>query len=697
MSAPLHRRLRARIAACAFGALACLAIAAPPPSVGTARWVAGSLEDKVDQLARQAQERAAPAAAELERLRDDPAVAASAEATRTVLHALAVVHAQNGRPAEAEALAVRVAGHGGDPLARASAELLRAVIADAAGKSELAASLAQSAVVTLQAGCTRSRAAWSPPVAVLPGAGCDYRAAWRALRLLQRRASSLGAPSLATAHEQAALDLATAAGDSYRRATGLSMLAVLAAQGGQGAEAASLVQRARREADAAGDPVLQSLLRSDEARVAEAGHDTAGMLRAREEAHALAVRADAPRSEVKALANLADVYLRLGRFAEALQAADKGLVAVQGQSDPASEMVLLNNAGLAKIGLGRLAEGKRDMARMIDLWRTGAAPSREAETLREFGEALAAAGDAPSALEAYHRERELNAALMRSNGAAALKELQLRNDAQAKQRNIELLARDNALKTEELANGDLRQRVWILVAAVLAVAAMAAVLLFRRVREINRRLNESHLRLRQQSERDPLTDLANRRRFQSVMAQQGGEGGFEGALLLVDIDHFKRINDDLGHAAGDAVIVEVARRLTQATRSDDLVVRWGGEEFLILAPNAGPAQAEQMAGRVLRLLSESPITVEGRSVQVTASVGYARFPLPPHRAAVAWEQAVNLVDLALYTAKNEGRGRAVGLRASTASNGQMLRAVESDFERARQDGRVSLLETVAGP
>ena len=90
-----------------------------------------------------------------------------------------------------------------------------------------------------------------------------------------------------------------------------------------------------------------------------------------------------------------------------------------------------------------------------------------------------------------------------------------------------------------------------------------------------------------QSERDPLTNLANRRHFLSVMqaeqARGGAEAGFDGALLLVDIDHFKHVNDSHGHAAGDIVLCEVARRLNEAVRGDDLVVRWGGEEFLVLA------------------------------------------------------------------------------------------------------------------
>jgi predicted signal transduction protein with EAL and GGDEF domain len=78
----------------------------------------------------------------------------------------------------------------------------------------------------------------------------------------------------------------------------------------------------------------------------------------------------------------------------------------------------------------------------------------------------------------------------------------------------------------------------------------------------------------------------------------------------------------------------------------------------------------------------------------TASIGYARFPLPPHAVPLSWEQAINLVDLALYVAKSEGRHRAIGVTGSSAASVQALQAVEADFDRARQDGRVTLVRAI---
>jgi diguanylate cyclase (GGDEF)-like protein len=685
---------RLALYACAL-ALAATALPAAANAPGAAKTTVATpkvdpVAQRIDAIVTAGYERPAQAIATLEAMRRDPGLSAAAD-QRAVLLGMGLVEAQTGHAARASTIAEQLlASAVEDPQGRwmAASNLVRAALAENAGQLDVAAALAQSALPALHAGCPGG-----PPAASTPAPECDYRAAWRVLAILEGRALSQGLSVTVQSMAQSALVLAEWAGDARRRIANLGSLALAAQARGERERAQQLVQQARRLATDSDDQSLQARVSNVEARLANMQGDRRAGLRHFEEALALAMLAQAPRLEATLLNNLSDAYARLDRPADALRAADRALIIVRRHNDVRNERVLLNNAGIAKIGLGRLAEGKRDLAELLELWQRSGETGRQVGTLQEFGEALAAAGDARGALELYHRERALSAEVMSANRSIALKEMQSRNDADARQRDIELLARDNALKTEALASRDLQQRIWWLLAAVMLLAIVLVVILYRRVRDTHARLAASHVQLQAQSERDPLTNLANRRHFHAVMSRLCSSGGFDGALLLVDIDHFKRVNDVSGHAAGDQVLIEVARRLNEAVRSDDLVVRWGGEEFLILAPRAAPEQAEQMAARVLRIIGQTPVTVGAQALRVTASIGYARFPLPPYGAEVPWEQAVNLADMALYTAKNQGRNRAVGIASSTAATREALHDIESDFDRAWRDGRVTLLQT----
>jgi len=252
---------------------------------------------------------------------------------------------------------------------------------------------------------------------------------------------------------------------------------------------------------------------------------------------------------------------------------------------------------------------------------------------------------------------------MESQRKAAEQALRERYDREAQQRSIELKSRDNAVQAVLLHNRTLTQRLWAAAAVLTGLSAVFLGGLLRRMRDTQRAVQYSQAQLRLQSERDPLTGLANRRHGQDVLrAALAGEGGaYSGALLLIDIDHFKHINDGHGHAVGDLVLVEAARRLTHAVRAEDLVVRWGGEELLVIAPQVSGAALDELAARLLRGLGGEPASCGGGSVPVTVSIGYGAFPLAAGAGALPWERALNLVDMALYTANSQGRNRAVGI------------------------------------
>ena len=160
------------------------------------------------------------------------------------------------------------------------------------------------------------------------------------------------------------------------------------------------------------------------------------------------------------------------------------------------------------------------------------------------------------------------------------------------------------------------------------------------------------------SSRDALTGLANRRSFELALAREVdrvARSGESALLLVVDIDHFKLVNDRYGHLAGDLVIRATADALAHAVRPMDLVARIGGEEFAILLPNCPAAFGPQVAERVRRSVARSPVTTpEGRQIEFTASVGGAFAPQWVRSTQGLW---LERADQQLYRAKHEGRDR----------------------------------------
>src|SRR5688572_8951910 len=165
-------------------------------------------------------------------------------------------------------------------------------------------------------------------------------------------------------------------------------------------------------------------------------------------------------------------------------------------------------------------------------------------------------------------------------------------------------------------------------------------------------------RLYRQAHYDPLTQLPNRALFRDRLSQElaaSATGLTRGALMYVDLDHFKRVNDTLGHSAGDQLLSVVAHRLKACTKEGDTVARLGGDEFTVLLRNVGDAEtARNIADRVIRSLA-LPANLGGRDYQMRASVGVTLFP----DDGVDLEDVIRHADLAMYRAKAQGRGRAI--------------------------------------
>lgn len=154
---------------------------------------------------------------------------------------------------------------------------------------------------------------------------------------------------------------------------------------------------------------------------------------------------------------------------------------------------------------------------------------------------------------------------------------------------------------------------------------------------------------------DDLTQLLNRRHFFTVVDQQlqNATDGTVG-LLVMDVDHFKSINDRFGHEAGDVVLQEVAHRLKTMVTIGASIGRYGGEEFIIFLPDTAGNAADQVATDLLRLIRSTPFVIRGEAISVTVSIGVVSLPLPVERTSL-----FRYADQALYQAKALGRNQVV--------------------------------------
>jgi diguanylate cyclase (GGDEF)-like protein len=219
-----------------------------------------------------------------------------------------------------------------------------------------------------------------------------------------------------------------------------------------------------------------------------------------------------------------------------------------------------------------------------------------------------------------------------------------------------------------------RFRVIVTVATMFAMAA----LVFMKQHRLHEQLKQSNEVLQDASMTDPLTGVRNRRFFtatiegdvaKTLRAYADGHEPTTRDLVfyLVDVDDFKEVNDQHGHDAGDRVLVEMSLRISSAIRNSDVLVRWGGEEFLIVSRYTDRREAEILAARVMQAVGERPYAVNahGESIRRTCSIGWAAFPwMEQGLDMLGHEEVLSLADRGLQQAKSLGKNRAIGMIAS---------------------------------
>ncbi|MES2262851.1 MAG: diguanylate cyclase [Pseudomonadota bacterium] len=236
--------------------------------------------------------------------------------------------------------------------------------------------------------------------------------------------------------------------------------------------------------------------------------------------------------------------------------------------------------------------------------------------------------------------------------------------------------------------------------------------------EKNLELEQAYKALEQVSLTDQLTGLRNRRFFlqhvdadvaMSLRRHEAPAVADSGTVatpdrdlvfFMVDLDHFKEVNDRYGHAAGDAVLVQMQERLREVFRESDYLVRWGGEEFLVLARATHRGQAKTMAERIRSAVAHRDFTLpDGTSLTKTCSIGFACFPfLPSQPRLLSWPQVVELADQGLYIAKHSGRNAWAALYTTetTQPDGLFARMMQQ-LEHTVASGQVRVVTNLVHP
>jgi diguanylate cyclase (GGDEF)-like protein len=495
---------------------------------------------------------------------------------------------------------------------------------------------------------------------------------------------------------QELIRLADESGVAWRRSSARSELAYTLYRGAQLEHATRLNDEALKIA-AEGEAwlAMSEALTTKSILLTEAGRpveELAAMNGAIEHAR----KAGALREEALGLANLSDFYLHAGEFPRAFEIAQRAVPLARRLHDSTIENLAQLNSGLALISMRRKDEGMALIRPVLEFDRVANDIASLAEGTGDLARYMERAGYLAEAYAAHQSMRGLAAELAQREQQEAVLELQEAFDAQQRQRELALLNEDSALKEEELRRRGLEYKVWALTAVIVLSLLALAVRAYRSLRSTQQALRLRNAQLKRHSLQDPLTGLANRRQFHELTDEHGSLPTARGTLYLFDLDHFKRINDHHGHAAGDAVLVEVARRIKAVVRDDDLVMRWGGEEFLVLVQGMSPERVEPLAQRLLNAVASVPVVLGELRIPVTTSIGFAEFPLPPQRLELPWGLAVDIVDNAMYVAKTLGRNRACGVGLAPAATPAELDAVVQDLERAWRDGRVELT-VLAGP
>jgi two-component system, cell cycle response regulator len=364
------------------------------------------------------------------------------------------------------------------------------------------------------------------------------------------------------------------------------------------------------------------------------------------------------------LNNIGDMLREKGESAQALGYYLESLKIFEEMHARPRQAVSFLNIGRLYLKTGDLAQAERFLLKAYELARDVEERGLQKDAAQVLGEFYRKQGNYRRAFEFARTYSELNEQIFSKENYEKIATLQAGYESEKQGREIELLKRQREIQELQVK----RQRLWlVLIATGLVLLAGLAFVLFRRYRlkaRTNAELAEAYGRMSQLAQHDELTGLYNRRSATArieIETVRMSRTHSPFSILLLDVDDFKRINDENGHECGDAVLRHLADLLRSRVRVSDVVARWGGEEFLVILPDTDREGAAVLAEQVRQGVASSHLDFASRDVSFTVTVGVNVYD----RLGLA-SDFLRGADEALYEGKRAGKNRVVCAPAAPA-------------------------------
>lgn len=245
------------------------------------------------------------------------------------------------------------------------------------------------------------------------------------------------------------------------------------------------------------------------------------------------------------------------------------------------------------------------------------------------------------------------------------------------EKNVNALQKLNQRNIEQLENDEFQKGIFISFGLIFILITFLILKDRRTISQKNDLLDGFNIKLKEQTLKDPLTGLFNRRLLNDIkekllmtsdLVNQEEYLKQNIGLVILDIDLFKNVNDSFGHDVGDLVIQHISTELLEATTDNDYVIRWGGEEFLIILMDTTKEGVHSFCKKILTQRNSTPINVLSHTLNVTFSLGYISSPFVEKRPNwFTWDDSFKLIDNCLYLAKKQGRNKAISINVDNKS------------------------------